>query len=155
MKFNYEYRTSDNKLHGGVVCAASREDAFTALKARGINPARVVEAPGFFNKLFGKGKRWIAIGVLAFALALALAALVLRRGGAEPPVQGYDELDPSVIKRFEELGHDSDSIRELVEARKRLNDEFRARIAAQVKDGTMTKKDADDLLNAIGLKPLE
>ena len=103
--------------------------------------------------VFGWGG-WI-VGVLAFALALALAALALRRGGTEPPVQGYDELDPSVIKRFEELGHDSDSIRELVEARKRLNDEFRARIAAQVKDGTMTKKDADDLLNAIGLKPLE
>lgn len=154
MKFNYEYRTSDNKLHGGVVRAASREDAFSTLKARGINPARVTEAPGFFNKLFGKGKRWIAIGLLAFALALALAALALRRGGTEP-VQDYDELDPSVIKRFEELGHDSDSIRELVETRKRLNDEFRARVAAQVKDGTMTKKDADDLLNAIGLKPLE
>lgn len=154
MKFNYEYRTSDNKLHGGVVSAVSREDAFSALKARGINPARVTEAPGFFNKLFGKGKRWIAIGVLALALAVALAALAIRRGSKEQP-QNYDELDPSVIKRFEELGHDSDSIRELMEARKRLNEQYRARIAAQVEEGTMTKKDANDLLNAIGLRPLE
>ena len=154
MKFNYEYRTSDNKLHAGSVRAATREDAFSALKARGINPARVTEAPGFFNKLFGKGKRWIAICVLALALVLALAALSMRRGGTES-LQDYDELDPFVIRRFEELGHDSDSIRELVEARKRLNDECRARIAAQVKDGTMTKKDANNLLNAIGLRPLE
>ena len=154
MKFNYEYRTSDNKLHGGVVSAASREDAFSMLKARGINPARVTEAPGFFNKLFGKGKRWIAICVLAAALVAALVALVIRRSSTET-LQNYDELDPSVIKRFEELGHDADSIRELMEARRRLNDEYRARIAAQVEDGTLTKKDANDLLNAIGLRPLE
>lgn len=55
--------------------AKSRDDAYAVLKKQGIKPSRVEEAPGFFNKLFGKGKRWIAIAVLvviATGLALAL-----------------------------------------------------------------------------------
>lgn len=65
MRFIYEYRTSDNVRHEGVVDAADREAAFTTLKAQGIRPGSVREAPGFFNKLFGKGKRWLAIGALS------------------------------------------------------------------------------------------
>lgn len=65
MKFVYQYRTSDNVQHRGEIVAASREAAFVALKARGIRPGWMDEAPGFFNKLFGKGKRWLAIGVLS------------------------------------------------------------------------------------------
>ena len=79
MKFLYEYRTKDNVHHDGVINAASREAAFDALRSKGIKPGRLVEAPGFFNKLFGKGKRWIAIGVLtAVCLALCFALRAMR-----------------------------------------------------------------------------
>ena len=71
MRFTYQYRTPDNKSHTGVINAASRDAAFAALKAQGIRPGRVEEAPGFFNKLFGKGKRWIAICVLAVVAGLS------------------------------------------------------------------------------------
>lgn len=71
MKFAYQYRTSDNAQHSGVISASDRESAFAALKAKGIKPFGLVEAPGLFNKLFGKGKRWIAI------VALSLLAVVL------------------------------------------------------------------------------
>ena len=71
MKFLYEYRTSDNAKHSGTICAGSRDAAYAAIKALGVRPSRVVEAPGFFNKLFGKGKRWIAISLLA-AVAVVL-----------------------------------------------------------------------------------
>ena len=64
MKFDYEYRTSDNVRHTGVIAASDREAAYAALKQRGIRPGFLAEAPGFFNKLFGKGKRWLAIFVL-------------------------------------------------------------------------------------------
>ena len=69
MKFVYEYRTSDNELHHGSIAAADRDAAFASLKARGVRPARLVEAPGVLNKLLGKGKRWIAIAVLSVAAA--------------------------------------------------------------------------------------
>lgn len=73
MKFYYQYRTSDNVRHDGEIKAASREAAFTALKAQGIRPGYMEEAPGFFNKLLGKGKRWMAIAALGL---ISLALLV-------------------------------------------------------------------------------
>lgn len=68
MKFTYEFRTSDNVHHEGVISAVDRDAAYAELKARGIRPGRVAEAPGFFNKLFGRGKRWLTIGLLAAVL---------------------------------------------------------------------------------------
>ena len=72
MKFRYQYRTSDNAVHDGIVAATDRDAAFAALKAQGVRPSRLEELPGFFNKLFGKGKRWLAIAALALALVFAL-----------------------------------------------------------------------------------
>ena len=64
MKFLYEYRTSDNVEHSGVIAAPNKDAAFAMLKAQGIRASRVTIAPGFFNKLLGRGKRWLAIVVL-------------------------------------------------------------------------------------------
>ena len=72
MKFLYEYRTSDNAKHSGTICAASRDAAYAAIKELGVRPSRVVEAPGFFNKLFGKGKRWLAIAALGVLVIVAI-----------------------------------------------------------------------------------
>lgn len=76
MKFVYEYRTSDNVPHRGTIAASTKEAAYDTLKARGIKPGKVWEAPGLLNKIFGKGKRWIAIGVLLAALACAYSIVV-------------------------------------------------------------------------------
>lgn len=73
MRFIYEYRTSDNVLHSDIIKAASKDAAYALLKTRGIRPGRVIEAPGFFNKLFGKGKRWIVIFILFCVCATAIA----------------------------------------------------------------------------------
>jgi len=77
VKFVYQYRTSDNAKHKGVIAAPDRDAAFAALKSRGIRAFGVEEAPGFFNKLFGKGKRWLAIAAL-IALAAFLVVLFSR-----------------------------------------------------------------------------
>ena len=98
MKFVYEYRTSDNVHHEDVIYAANREAAFSALKARGIRPAFVGEAPGFFNKLFGKGKRWMAIGVLC-ALCLVLCAVVYTQGARSDAQGSIDALIDSTVRR--------------------------------------------------------
>ncbi len=76
MKFVYQYRTSDNVRHQGVVSAASREEAFAALKRQGVKPMTVEDAPGVLNKLWGRGKRWIVIGVLG-VLVLAVSVKLL------------------------------------------------------------------------------
>ena len=78
MKFTYQYRTGDNVLHNDSVNAADKDAAFAVLRARGIKPSRLAEAPGFFNKLFGKGKRWLAIAVLCAIVCVLSLALRLK-----------------------------------------------------------------------------
>ena len=110
MKFVYQYRTSDNKSHKGMISAASRDAAFAALRAQGIKAGRVEEAPGFFNKLFGKGKRWIAIAVLGLtAIAAVLVAHNTERkvrqnvNGATSRHHIYG--DPALLSRLERNGY--------------------------------------------------
>jgi len=79
VKFVYEYRTSDNVRHDGVVSAADRDAAFAALRAQGIRPGRLAEAPGLWNRFLGKGKRWSAIVVLLVVVGGLVWALSARR----------------------------------------------------------------------------
>ncbi len=90
MKFIYEYRTKENERRSGVVSAASREAAFALLREQGIRPSSVTEAPGFFNKLFGKYKRWIAIVVLLGVVAALLWTLLQQTD--EPIATNPDEV---------------------------------------------------------------
>lgn len=76
MKFLYEYQDKSNKRHSGTLTAPTRAAAYASLKAQGIKPIRCDEAPGLVNLVFGKGKRWLAIGVLG-SLVVA-AAFVIR-----------------------------------------------------------------------------
>lgn len=88
MKFLYTYRTPDNRQHRDTICAASREAAYAALRSRGIKAGHVDEAPGFFNKLFGKGKRWIAIGLLAIVTIVAIVlAFAYKQEAESAPVE--------------------------------------------------------------------
>lgn len=106
MKFVYHYRTSDNTQHEGIVSAASRDAAYVVLKEKGIRPSRVDEAPGFFNKLFGKGKRWIAIVALLVLAVISLTyALNARRevfGSLQSPVDRHQIYgEPALMQELE------------------------------------------------------
>ena len=107
MKFLYAYKSADNVRHEGAIRASSRDAAFAALKAGGIKPIRVDEAPGFFNKLFGKGKRWIAI---AFLTIVAVASLhYAHRTKVETAPSNFEDRaqlygDPEVISAASERG---------------------------------------------------
>lgn len=90
MKFIYEYRTSDNARHQGVINAANREAAFITLKAQGIRPGSVVDAPGVWNKILGRGKRWIAIGLLGCAVVVLVLANM--RQGATSASAVFDDM---------------------------------------------------------------
>lgn len=91
MKFLYEYNTKGNERRSGEIFATDRDAAFRALRERGVKPFNMVEAPGFFNKLFGKGKRWIAIGVLT---AVAVGALLYARRAKESVLYASDGVGP-------------------------------------------------------------
>lgn len=89
MKFLYQYRTSDNQTYSGVINAVSKDAAYSTLRAQGIRPSRMEEAPGLFNKLFGKGKRWIAIVVLALIAAGSTLVAYRMRHEVELVVETY------------------------------------------------------------------
>ena len=98
MKFLFEYQDKANKRHKGALNAATRADAYAQLRQRGIKPIRCDEAPGFFNLLFGKGKRWLAIGILA-TLCVTLAIVVGRGVLTAPQPSSVEESFDSPIRR--------------------------------------------------------
>ncbi len=94
MKFVFEYRTSDNIKHIDTINAANRDAAFMALKSRGIKPGRLVEAPGFMNKLLGRGKRWMLILVLLLIIA---GLLIFPYSSNTETVAVKDDVDSTVV----------------------------------------------------------
>lgn len=114
MKFRYEYRTSDNVRHEGIICAASREAAFAALKSRGVRPSVVVVAPGLLNRMQSWGWRWFVplvafLGLLVVLMIFDAAGL---RNGAIPGRDAFRNFstatvrhqiygDPEVLQRIE------------------------------------------------------
>lgn len=107
MKFDFQYRTSDNALHVGQVAASTREEAFRLLKERGIKPAKLIAAPGFFNTVLGKGKRWIAIGFLS--VFGAIGWVFANRAQVEGKLSDTDVRsqvygDPSLLSRHYAAG---------------------------------------------------
>lgn len=111
MKYAYKYRSSDNTCHEGVVSASSRDAAYDLLKAQGLKPFGVVEAPGFANKLFGKGKRWIAIFFLA-AITVIVASQYVQTAKALKTTREFASVqerhqiygDPAIMDELESSG---------------------------------------------------
>ena len=104
MRFVYQYRTHDNAVRSGEVSASDRDAAYRALKEKGIRPARLEEAPGLANKVVGKGKRWIAIAVLAVVAAVfAFQARKTPSGGATGSAAPRHQIygDPATVEAFE------------------------------------------------------
>ena len=106
MKFIYEYRTSDNARHNGVIAASSRDAAFAALKAKGIKPSKLTVAPGVFNKILGLSRWWfvvLGLGVLilfSFAKISRLNSQMLSEYSPMNRHQIYG--DPALMSRMEQ-----------------------------------------------------
>lgn len=84
-------------VHCGEVSAASRDAAFAAVKAKGIRPSSMREAPGFLNHLFGKGKRWMAIG----ALLISLVAVILANQSNRRTIMAIEREQAIVLPRHQ------------------------------------------------------
>ena len=115
MKFTYAYKTSDGVRHEDSMNASSREEVFSALRAKGIKAIKVVAADGSKANGEVRGLRKRAVAALV-ALAAAVAGVVAYIGGertgaaeradmaepspnASPRHQIYG--DPAVMEAFE------------------------------------------------------
>ena len=89
MKYTYAYKTSDGVRHEAAMEAASREEVFEALRAKGIRAIKVVAADGSKANGAENGRRTAAIWIAALVSAALLvsAAFVAvapwRRGGRD------------------------------------------------------------------------
>ena len=111
MKYTYAYKTPDGTRHEAAMNASSREEVFSALRARGIRAIKVVAVDGSKANGEVRGLRKRAVAALV-ALAATLAGVVAyiggeRTGAAEgtnptvssPRHQIYG--DPAVVEAFE------------------------------------------------------
>ena len=106
MRFIYGYKTHDNEMREGEICASSRDAVYRELKQKGIKPFKVVLAPGFGNWLASLGKRTYAIVALSLALTVTLAVIIHfslftfhSDVSAQPRHQIYG--DPALMGEFE------------------------------------------------------
>lgn len=74
MKFVYRYRTSDNIERSGEIKASNRDAAFRAIRAKGIKPCDLKQAPGLINMVVG---RWVEFLLVTVFLGLVLGVLFL------------------------------------------------------------------------------
>ena len=85
MKYAYAYRTPDGVRHEDAMSAASREEVFAALRARGIRAIKVVAADGSKanGEVRGVRKRVVALAAVAAGVSVgAVAWLAGVRSGA-------------------------------------------------------------------------
>ena len=76
MKYTYAYKTSDGVRHEETMNAASREEVFTALRAKGIKAIKVVAADGSKanGEIRGVRKRVVTILLALVALSVGIIA---------------------------------------------------------------------------------
>jgi hypothetical protein len=81
MKYTYAYKTSDGVRHEDSMNASSREEVFTALRAKGIKAIKVVAADGSKanGEVRGVRKRVVAVLIAIVALGVGVCAYL---GGA-------------------------------------------------------------------------
>ena len=75
MTFTYYYKTSDGLRHEAEIDAPSRDEAFAALRERGIRPIKVIAKEAPVPK---GGMRW---RMTALAVAIAAVIAVTRSSG--------------------------------------------------------------------------
>ena len=90
MRFDYTYRSPDGQRHAGEIDAPSRDEAFAALRGRGIRPIRVTAAGG--QAVRDAKRRVPVLGVLGVLCVLALGAWW--RLAARPEAAPYQVMTP-------------------------------------------------------------
>ncbi len=75
MKYTYAYKTSDGVRHEETMNAASREEVFTALRAKGIKAIKVVAADGSKANGEVRGIRKRVVAAIVIIVAVAVGAI--------------------------------------------------------------------------------
>lgn len=151
-QWTYSWNSSDGLRHEGEIRARSKDDAYAELRKQGIRPIRVTEriVPVIRRGFGGLRKRdWTLISV-AVTVALAVAVVVVaRRSRAVVVVKPSGETVAVATSPVLQ-----EELKKVAEERKALEREWRERIAARVREGSMSREEANEALRAIGIEEL-
>jgi len=117
VKYTYAYKTSDGVRHEDAIEAASRDEAFAALRARGIRPIKVVAADGTKANGEIRGVRKRVAAAVAVAAAIVAGVVFFFVGEQQPRTRNPKQEtssprhqiygDPVVMEEFERGAFDS------------------------------------------------
>lgn len=91
MQFIYYYRTKDNVRQEGEIGAPSRDEAFAALRERGIRPIKLFAKDGSKANGEARGVRKRMVSLLLL-VATGMAGLVAYWAGRSSPTPGADDV---------------------------------------------------------------
>ncbi len=101
MKYTFAYKTSDGVRHEDVMNAASREEVFTALRARGIRAIKVVAADGSKanGEVHGVRKRVVAVIVALVGVSVGVVAWFVGSRASVGTVNGLASFETATTRR--------------------------------------------------------
>lgn len=106
MKYTYAYKTSDGVRHKATMNAASREEVFTALRAKGIKAIKVVAADGSKanGEIHGIRKRVVAAIVIIVAVIVGGIAYF---GGSRSKISTKSNSNANTLSTIETSAQDN------------------------------------------------
>ena len=96
MRFAYSYKTSDNVRHEAEISAPSRDEAFAALRERGIRPIKVVAKDDLKGDKGSRGTK-VLVGLAALAMVAVVVWLQAARRGGDAPRREIVAQGPATI----------------------------------------------------------
>ena len=147
MKYTYAYKTSDGVRHEASMDAESREAVFAALRAKGIKAIKVVAADG--SKANGeiRGVRKRIVFLIAVTVAIGTALIVILAGRRYGREAAPDSVKPQPDRAV--YTGDIKEVNDYLKERDKLENEYRIRIEERVRKGTLTRREADEILQKV------
>lgn len=148
--------SSDGLRHEGEINAPDKDSAYAALRQRGIHPIKVTEriVPVIRRGFGGLRKRDLVLLVAAVVILVVLAVFVGRSTPTNHPPLPSVVSDEGTIEKMTADPKLREEIRRVLQERRALEEECRARFIRRVEEGTLSRKDANEMFRAMGMEEL-
>lgn len=152
-QWTYSWTSSDGLRHEGELYAPSKDDAYAELRKQGIRAIRVTEriVPVVRKGLKGLRKRDIAAIAVCAVLLVGVAWLVASRRSGRP----VQKVTVSAVENMVKDPAMRKELLEVVKEREALEKECRERFVRRVREGTLSKDEANELFRAMGLEEIK
>ena len=158
--YSYSYQDAKGLRHEGELKAASKDDAYAELRKQGIRPIKVTEriAPIVRRGFKGLRKRDMVCLVIAALCLVAVAWCVAVRSKSQSALGSLPRYPAPAPQSVESLTSDpamQEELKKVIKEREAVERECRERFIRRVNEGSLTKKEANELFRAMGMEELK